>query len=301
MSDTQEKIDSLTAEKIAKTEAVNKATAELDGPDEPRVEKENAIPHIGGAVLVSYHDKHHVVRSVMAHVLAIAGGTHLSTPDGMPAITVAYPDPAADPSTLQGPSFHKGYRRETGVVHHLHPDAQAGKHHIVWGHALDDDEMPDDLLEAPKSSAANPVFDRHQPEVNTPEIQQGFHGAPALRSESDPSNDLVPSRFQGREINASEQNLDRTGNVIEPLRHETRLYDDGSSATGPAPLPLNSPDEQERLRAETRSRISAAPTPAQDSAIAAADLNAHNTAVAADQAAHTAADAEANAKTVHIE
>jgi hypothetical protein len=124
---------------------------------------------------------------VVAHVLAISGGTHLSTPDGAPALTVAFPDPAADPTVLQGPNFARAYRREVGVVHYSHPEAHTGRHSIVWGHALDQEELNEEaLLEGPKHSSANPTYERHQPEANLPEIPQGLHGAPQLRSENEP-------------------------------------------------------------------------------------------------------------------
>jgi len=145
-------------------------------------------PRVGGAVVVSHFDRHHKVHTVVAHVLAISGGIHLLTPDGAPALTVAFPDPAADPTVLQGPNFARAYRREVGVVHHSHPEAQAGRHSIVWGHALDQEELNEEaLLEGPKHSAVNSAYERHQPEANLAEIQQGLHGSPALRSELEPS------------------------------------------------------------------------------------------------------------------
>ena len=65
----------------------------------------------------------------------------------------------------------------------------------------------------------NPVFARHEPESVPAEIPQGLHGAPALRSEMEPAADTSP--------------------VVE-----TKVYADGSSATGVAPLPNLSPEEQ---------------------------------------------------------
>ena len=144
----------------------------------------NIPPHVGGAVVVSHFDRHHVVRTAIAHVLAISGGTHLSTPEGVPALTVAFPDPAADLAVLQGPTFARAYRREVGVVHHSHPEARTGRHSIVWGHALDQEQLNDEaLLEGPEHSSANSVFDRHQPEHIPAEVPAGLHGAPTLRSE----------------------------------------------------------------------------------------------------------------------
>jgi len=286
---------------------------EIENPETAEVYPERTadvgnIPYVGGAVLVSHFDRHHVVHTVMAHVLAIAGGTHLATPDGAPALTVAFPDPEADPIVLQGPNWARGYKRVTGVVHHSHPEAHTGHHSIVWGHALDQKELEDEaLLDGPKHSADNPVFQRHQPEANIAEIPQGFHGAPRLRSEDE---------------NAQQQNIDPTGNVVEPAQYGVGSYpselaaqqqadgfrseEDAYAATGRgvAPIqPVAANVDHVQIADATLlhdpARIPRAPETAQDSAIDAAEENAHNAAVAAEQANMQAADAAANADQVN--
>ena len=58
--------------------------------------EETAVPVIGGAVLVTFYNGAHELSSGVAHVLAITGASAgLTTPDGKPALTVAYPDPTA--------------------------------------------------------------------------------------------------------------------------------------------------------------------------------------------------------------
>ena len=137
-----------------------------------------------------------------------------------------------------------------------------------------------------------------------PEIAQGLHGAPALRSEL--TGDV------------------QTGMVADDTRNAvaTHQYTDGEVLTGQSPLPALNPNQQDltqiplqplaanfdkvraedELIAEPSQSVLHAPVsaqPAQDAAIDAADQNAHNAAVAAEQAAHVADDAAANADVVH--
>jgi hypothetical protein len=50
------------------------------------------------------------------------------------------------------------------------------------------------LPTAPNVNPDNPIFQRHQPEYEAPEVPAGLHGAPALRSENEsPVEDKKPS------------------------------------------------------------------------------------------------------------
>lgn len=113
-------------------------------------------PQLGHAVLVTYFDGSHTLRSVVAHVLAVS-----LSPDenGMPSLSVAFPTLPPDARKLSGPRFQEGYERRTGVVHYKHPDAIAGKVSIVWGHAADETTFP--TLIQPGGDGQNPIFERH--------------------------------------------------------------------------------------------------------------------------------------------
>ena len=185
-------------------------------------------PVVGQPVLVSFFDGNHNVHLSFAHVLAVGGIDPIT---GKPTISVAYPDPAADPKILASAAWYKGYIRQTGVQHLSHPDVQDSKLSIAYGESLSPKDAPLPFSPQPAGTGINPIFDRSV-DVIPPEIAQGLHGAPALRSEF---GDPVP---------------------IQPLA-------------------------------------------AHDAAIEAADQNAHNADVAAEQAAHAAADAQANADVVH--
>ena len=86
----------------------------------------------------------------------------------------------------------------------------------------------------------NPIFQRDQPDPVVAEIPQGFHGAPALRSEL----------------------------------------------------------AEYSAEAEKNAALAAVPQPPQDAAVEAADLTARNAAIAADDAAKVAEDAQTNADLV---
>ena len=234
--------------------------------------EETAVPVIGGAVLVTFYNGAHELSSVVAHVLAITGSAAgLATEDGHPALTVAYPDPTADPSILSSANWQRAYVRKTGVVHFSHQSAVDGQQSIVWGYPLTPAELP--KLIKPTGPASNPALDRQI--VGAKGTEMKIDDTVRLRSE-------VTGDVQKGLIATS------TGNAVE-----TQTYTDGTTATGVGPLPGTSPAQQDAAQ-----QVAAVPVPAQDSAIEAADQNAHNAAMAADQA-KVADDAAANATEVH--
>ena len=109
---------------------------------------------------------------------------------------------------------------------------------------------------------SNPIFHRNAPEVIEPEIPAGLHGAPALRSELEQPVPLQPKATNVDKVLAEDELLAGTN---EPI--------------------IQDPP---------------APKPAFDTAKEAADQNAHNAAVAAEEAARVADDAAANANAVHL-
>ena len=110
----------------------------------------------------------------------------------------------------------------------------------------------------------NPVFQRNPPQTQASEVPLGLHDAVTLRSESETNG--VP-------LQPLVANVDKVRNEDEQLAE-------------PSQSVLHAPVVAQ---------------PAQDAAIEAADLNAHNADVAAEDAAKTAADAHANADVVHSE
>ena len=132
---------------------------------------ETVVPIVGGAVMVTFYTANHVLKSAVAHVLAISGATAgLATEDGYPALTVAYPNPDASPAVLSSASWQYGFIRQTGVLHSSHKLTEDGSQSIVWGHALPQDQLP--FLLQPEGVAANPIFDRAEdPAVLKPSIE----------------------------------------------------------------------------------------------------------------------------------
>lgn len=146
--------------------------------------EETAVPVIGGAVLVTFYNGAHELSSLVAHVLAITGSAAgLATEDGHPALTVAYPDPTADPSILSSANWQRAYVRKTGVVHFSHQSAVDGQQSIVWGYPVVLSELP--ILIKPEAPATNPIFERPV-DTEVPEVPLGLHDAVTLRSESEP-------------------------------------------------------------------------------------------------------------------
>lgn len=148
---------------------------------------ETKIPAIGSAVVVTFSNGKHELSSVVAHVLGITGtAADLTTTDGYPALTVAYPDPAADASVLSGVNWQAGYIRKTGVVHFTHELAISGKASAAWGYALTLSVKDKPALPKPAGDGTNSVFER-QADVEIPEAQPGTHDTVLLRSESEPT------------------------------------------------------------------------------------------------------------------
>ena len=185
-------------------------------------------PVVGQPVQVSFFDGNHNIHLSFAHVLTVGG---IDPETAKPIIAVAYPDPAANPTTLASAAWYKGYVRQAGVQHVSHPDVQSGKLSIAYGESLNPKDAPLPFIPQPANVSANPIFERPV-DVLVPDVAPGLHGSVLLRSET---GDPVP---------------------IQPLA-------------------------------------------AHDAAIEAADLSAHNAAMAAEQATHVADDAAANAEVVH--
>lgn len=145
---------------------------------------ENEVPVVGSAVVVTFYSGSQQLSSVVAHVLAITGAAaNLATTDGHPALTVAYPDPNADPAVLLSAKWQNAYIRKTGVVHYSHELATDGKESIVWGYPVTPSELP--TLIKRDAPAINPIFERPV-DVEVPEVPVGQAGAVTLRSESEP-------------------------------------------------------------------------------------------------------------------
>lgn len=121
----------------------------------------SAKPAIGKAVLVTYFDPKHEVKSQVAHVLSIGTlATELATEDGHPSLTLAFPSDSADPAKLGSPRWNDAYQRVSGVVHYTHPLARAGKVSVVWGYPVEVDVLP--TLLTPEGNAENPIFERQE-------------------------------------------------------------------------------------------------------------------------------------------
>jgi len=112
-------------------------------------------PIVGQAVLVSYYDTQHNVKSAVAHVLAISP----FKPDGsFPTLTVAYPADPIDAIKLGSPHWADAYVRAGGVPHFSAPEAIDGKVPVVWGHAADQSSFPN--LQKPDGDGQNPIYTR---------------------------------------------------------------------------------------------------------------------------------------------
>lgn len=154
--------------------AVNEAVGQYEANASNQTQAiDREKPIVGCPVVVSYFDGAHKVHSVVAHVLAITGvGAGLSTPDGMPALTVAYPDPEAEARVLSSANWQRAYVRRDSVVHFTHPDVNTGKISIAWGHAVDPSMFPH-LIDQPAPIAPNPIFTRQDDPVPTqPSMEQ---------------------------------------------------------------------------------------------------------------------------------
>jgi len=116
-----------------------------------------ADPVVGQPVAVAFFDGSHIVHFSVAHVLAVGPLDPLT---GKPTISVAYPDPAADPSILANASWFKGYIRQVGVQHFSHPEVQASKVSVAYGNPQDLPAASKPELPKPAGDGENPIFSR---------------------------------------------------------------------------------------------------------------------------------------------
>ena len=117
---------------------------------------------VGAAVLVTFYDGAHKMHTAFAHVLA-KGPADVN---GNPSLTVAFPDPAADPNILASANWSRGYRRMVGVLHSDHPEVIAGKESIAWGGTVATrgelaGEGP--TIPQPEGDATRPYLKRQEP------------------------------------------------------------------------------------------------------------------------------------------
>lgn len=126
---------------------------------------------VGAAVLVSFFDAGHKIHAAFAHVHAIGPADE----DGNPTLSVAFPDPNADPVALTRASWQLAYRKVVGVKHVDHPDVQDGKESIAWG---GDFASPEELkggapeIPQPEGDGSRPYFKRQVP-ADVPRISDG--------------------------------------------------------------------------------------------------------------------------------
>jgi len=190
---------------------------------------EEKVPVIGGAVLVTFYSDTLKLSTLVAHVLAITGSAAgLATADGQPALTVAYPDPNADPAILSSPNWQKAYIRKTGVVHFSHQSAVDGQESIVWGYPVGVNDLP--TLIKPEGAATNPIFERPV-DAEVPEVPLGQAGAVTLRSESEP---IMPADPTSAESVAAAQKADeeRQAAATTETAETTASATGGETATG---------------------------------------------------------------------
>jgi hypothetical protein len=137
-----------------------------------------AVPEVRslvrGAVLVSFFDGGHKTHTTFAHILAVG------QPDdnGNAALTVAFPDPNADPAVLASANWQRGYRRVPGVKHVDHPDVTAGRESIAWGGNIAtaaDLKGEGPQIPQPEGDASRSYLKRQVPqEVPKPSIEQNL-------------------------------------------------------------------------------------------------------------------------------
>jgi hypothetical protein len=121
-------------------------------------------PVVGSPIAVAFFDGDHVVHFSVAHVLSL-GPIEAAT--GKPTISVAYPDPDAEPTVLSSASWFKGYVRRTGVQHVSSPDVQESRVSIGYGDPVDLAKGAQPSIPAPAGDADNPIFDRADDVVPT--------------------------------------------------------------------------------------------------------------------------------------
>jgi hypothetical protein len=194
------------------------------------------VPVVGQPIQIAFFDGDHVVHQSVAHVLSLGPVDPFTN---QPTISVAYPTPGADPSVLSSASWFKGYSRSVGVQHVSHPHVQASQVSIAYGDVSD--------FPQPAGSGNNPIFGRpadlpatdvsfQQKRINDGELlaeTQKAPGDPTAANKAQERTDDEPHPL-GTPIH------DADGPVVE-----TKTYTDGTTATGVAPLPDQSPAQQD--------------------------------------------------------
>ncbi|MDE2102775.1 MAG: hypothetical protein KGL39_36360 [Patescibacteria group bacterium] len=115
--------------------------------------------HIGGAVMVSFYDSGHRIHSAFAHVLAEGPQDE----NGNPSLSVAFPDPDANPQKLASPKWYEAYRRVSGVLHVDNPAVVDGKVSIAWGGTIgstQDLKGTGPEIPQPEGDASRPYYKR---------------------------------------------------------------------------------------------------------------------------------------------
>lgn len=192
----------------------------------PAVDPRLTGPVVGQPIAVAFFDGKHNVHFSMAHVLSL-GPIDIET--GKPTISVAYPDPDAVPSILSSASWFKGYVRQTGVPHVSSPKVQEGQVSVAYGNLIELGKADEPDMPKPAGDGANPVFDRDDVIVPT----QVSIGQAALAQGAKVPGPSVASPLINEDV----------ANPAPAV--ETKTFTDGSTATGVAPLPDQSPSQQD--------------------------------------------------------
>lgn len=144
----------------------------------------------GDCVFLSYYGPKNEIRKTIAHVLSIgAADTEGKTEDGIPAITVAFPNPDVDPRILSGVKWPDGYKRLSGVRHRDHESHDDGTTSAAWLEipAEGMEHIPD-LLEDRGAPPLNPIYTR---EGNTAALRTSLQQAAAVQSGKAPTGTVV--------------------------------------------------------------------------------------------------------------
>jgi len=197
--------------------------------------------------------------------------------NGEQSLTIAYMDPMASPSILGSGSWHQALIRVPNVAHHTHPDVLAGKRGVYWVDAVSADTaeegLPEDLPEIPHGgtsavlSRQNAMGFFDQPSKTVPlKVEPVKEGAPAgtqgriVGPAADPTHSFQKAGpYAGAPSGPEHAPVPEAGSLASPdsapnlpgasyppgqVPMETKNYSDGTSATGPVPMPDLSPAQQ---------------------------------------------------------
>jgi hypothetical protein len=206
--------------------------AQTEQPNKAQLSRYNSfLPVIGGLVQVSFFDGAHVIRNAFAHVLSVSPAAE----DELPTVTVVYPkQPVVDTRNLAGPDWAKAFERQAGVPHITHEAIQNRTSSIAYMALYDSsqgNELLENLFEAPEGDPALLQADGQKRQLNPEALKDSIQMATAAQSGSMPTPTV------------------KSPLVNDHLVYETKQYADGSSATGIAPLPDESPDGAPRVQA----------------------------------------------------